>query len=181
MVRNHYQGFLEGRPGFDHLRRSTFELCEFLVDVLKLGSIGGRFPHKVGLHQSCHGLRELRLASGSERRVPGFDKVRSLLQHLDGIELVELQRPDECCGFGGTFSVSEPAVSAKMGRDRLRDFTSSDADVVVSTDSSCLMHLAGLAHRAGLALPMLHIAEVLAGTRPSVPPAGAAGRGRVQA
>src|SRR5512141_2141922 len=99
MVRNHYEQFLAGQPGFDHLKRSTFELCEFLVDVLELGKIEGRFPHKVGLHQSCHGLRELRLGSGSELRIPPFNKVRSLLEHLQGIELVELARPDECCGF----------------------------------------------------------------------------------
>jgi L-lactate dehydrogenase complex protein LldE len=162
MVRNHYDQFLEGRPGFDHLKRSTFELCEFLVDVLKVGKVTGRFPHRVGLHQSCHGLRELRLASGSERRVAPFDKVRSLLERLDDIELVELQRPDECCGFGGTFAVNEEAVSCMMGRDRIADHERAGAEIVTGADMSCLMHLEGLARRDGRPIRFMHVAEVLA-------------------
>ncbi len=162
MVRNHYDQFLEGRPGFDHLKRSTFELCEFLVDVLKVGRIDGRFPHKVGLHQSCHGLRELRLGSGSERRVPPFDKVRSLLEHLRDIQLVELQRADECCGFGGTFAVAEEAVSCMMGRDRIADHERAGAEIITGADMSCLMHLNGLLRRDRRPLRVMHVAEVLA-------------------
>ncbi len=161
MVRNHYDQFLDGQPGFDHLKRSTFELCEFLVDVLKVGEVVGRFPHKVGLHQSCHGLRELRLGSGSERRVPGFDKVRSLLQHLQGIQLVELQRPDECCGFGGTFSVNEEAVSCMMGKDRVADHERAGAEIITGVDMSCLMHLEGLIRRERKPLRVMHVAEIL--------------------
>ena len=161
MVRNHYDQFLDGQPGFDHLKRSTFELCEFLVDVLKLGEVVGRFPHKVGLHQSCHGLRELRLGSGSERRVAGFDKVRSLLQHLQDIQLVELQRPDECCGFGGTFSVNEEAVSCMMGKDRVADHERAGAEIITGVDMSCLMHLEGLIRRGRKPLRVMHVAEIL--------------------
>jgi len=161
MVRNHYDQFLEGQPGFDHLKRSTFELCEFLVDVLKVGQFGGRFPHKVGVHQSCHGLRELRLGSGSERRIPAFDKVRSLLQHLQDIELVELQRPDECCGFGGTFSVNEEAVSCMMGKDRVADHERGGAEIITGVDMSCLMHLEGLIRRERKPLRVMHVAEIL--------------------
>jgi L-lactate dehydrogenase complex protein LldE len=162
MVRNHYAELLVGRPGFDRLRRSTFELCEFLVDVRGLTRTDGRFPHKVGLHESCHGLRELRLASGSERRVPAFNKVRGLLEHLDGIELVQLGRPDECCGFGGTFAVSEEAVSCMMGLDRVADHEGAGAEVITATDMSCLMHLDGLIRRGRRPLRVMHIAEVLA-------------------
>lgn len=161
MVRNHYDGFLEGQPGFDHLRRSTYELCEFLVDVLKVPRIEGAFPRKVGLHRSCHGLRELRLGSGSERRVPPFDKVEQLLAGLRGIELVPLQRPDECCGFGGTFAVNEEAVSCMMGRDRLADHARAGAEVVTGVDMSCLMHLDGLARRERQPLEVLHVAQLL--------------------
>jgi L-lactate dehydrogenase complex protein LldE len=96
--------------------------------------------------------------------VKPFDKVRALLGTVRGLEIAELARPDECCGFGGTFAVGEPAVSVKMGRDRLRDFTSHGAQAVVSTDMSCLMHLDGLARRERVGLPMFHVAEVLAGT-----------------
>src|SRR5690349_1055452 len=162
MVRNHYDQFLAGQPGFDHLKTSTFELCEFLVDVLKIPRIEGRFPHKVGLHQSCHGLRELRLGSGSERRVAPFNKVRSLLAGLEGIELVELSRPDECCGFGGTFSVAEEAVSCMMGKDRVADHERAGAEVLTAIDMSCLMHLDGLIRRAGKPIKVMHVAELMA-------------------
>jgi L-lactate dehydrogenase complex protein LldE len=162
MVRNHYDQFLAGQPGFDHLKGSTYELCEFLVDVLKLPRIEGRFPRKVGLHQSCHGLRELRLGSGSERRIAPFDKVRTLLSGLEGIELVELARPDECCGFGGTFSVAEEAVSCMMGKDRVADHERAGAEVVTAIDMSCLMHLDGLIRRDGKRLEVMHVAELMA-------------------
>jgi L-lactate dehydrogenase complex protein LldE len=162
MVRNHYGPFLAGQPGFDHLKRSTYELCEFLVDVLKVPRIEGRFPHKVGLHQSCHGLRELRLGSGSERRVPPFNKVRTLLAGLEGIDLVELARADECCGFGGTFSVAEEAVSCMMGKDRIADHERAGAEVITAIDMSCLMHLDGLIRRDGKRLRVMHVAELLA-------------------
>ncbi|HEX8908502.1 MAG TPA: (Fe-S)-binding protein [Anaeromyxobacteraceae bacterium] len=160
-VRNHYDVFLKGQPGFDHLKRSTYELCEFLVDVLKLPRIEGAFPHRVGLHQSCHGLRELRLAAGTERRVPPFDKVRLLLSELKGIQLVELARPDECCGFGGTFAVNEEAVSCMMGRDRVADHERAGAEIVTSVDMSCLMHLDGLIRRERRPLRVMHVAELL--------------------
>ncbi len=162
MVRNHYHQFLDGRPGFDHLRGSTYELCEFLVDVLKLPRIDGAFPRKVGLHQSCHALRELRLGSGSERRVAPFNKVELLLSELRGIQLVELARPDECCGFGGTFAVNEEAVSCMMGKDRLADHERAGAEVVTGVDMSCLMHLDGLVRREQRPLRIMHVAEVLA-------------------
>jgi L-lactate dehydrogenase complex protein LldE len=161
MVRHHYDGFLSGAPGFDHLRENTLELCELLVDVLK-ARVEGSFPHAVGLHASCHGLRELRLGSGSERRVAPYDKVRSLLEGLRGIRLVAPARPDECCGFGGTFAVAEEAVSCMMGRDRVADHLGAGAEVITSTDVSCLMHLDGLIRRAGQPLRVMHVAEILA-------------------
>jgi L-lactate dehydrogenase complex protein LldE len=162
MVRNHYHQFLEGRPGFERLRASTYELCEFLVDVLKLPRIEGSFPRKVGLHQSCHALRELRLGSGSERRVAPFNKVQLLLSELRGIQLVELARVDECCGFGGTFAVNEEAVSCMMGKDRIADHERAGAEVVTGVDMSCLMHLDGLIRRERRPLRIMHVAEVLA-------------------
>jgi L-lactate dehydrogenase complex protein LldE len=166
MVRHHYGELLADKQGFDRLRRATFELCEFLVDVLRVTRVEGRFPHRVGLHESCHGLRELRLGSGSERRVPGFSKVRGLLEHLGGIELVELARPDECCGFGGTFAVSEEAVSCMMGADRIADHERGGAEIISGTDMSCLMHLDGLIRRAGKPIRVMHVAEVLAASEP---------------
>jgi L-lactate dehydrogenase complex protein LldE len=164
MVRNHYGPFLGGRPEFERLRPRVYELCEFLHDVLGLKKVEGRFPRKVGLHRACHGLRELRLGASSELRIQPFDKVRTLLGSLEGIELVELARPDECCGFGGTFAVAEEAVSCMMGRDRVADHERAGAEVIASTDVSCLMHLGGLLRRDRRPLQVMHVAELLAGS-----------------
>jgi L-lactate dehydrogenase complex protein LldE len=166
MVRNHYDHYLAGLPGFDELKRRTFELCEFLVDVLGVKAIDGRFAHKVGLHQSCHGLRELGLGTPSERLLPRTSKVAGLLGSLQGIELVPLSRADECCGFGGTFAVQEEAVSCLMGKDRLADHAKAGAEIVTGTDVSCLMHLDGLARREKVPLRFLHVAEVLSEAMP---------------
>ena len=96
MVRYHYDQYLAGQPGFEELKRNTYELCEFLIDVLHVEKIEARFPHKVGLHNSCHGLRGLRLGSCSEMVVPPFNKVRQLLASIDGIQLTELNRTSRC-------------------------------------------------------------------------------------
>jgi len=162
MVRNHYDSLIGERPEFDELKAKTYELCEFIGDVLNVEKIDGHFPHRVGVHQSCHGLRELRLAAGSERVVEPFSKVHKLLASLDGIELVELERPDECCGFGGTFSVAEEAVSCMMGRDRIADHRTAGTQVMTGVDMSCLMHLDGLMQRDGNPLRVMHVAEILA-------------------
>jgi L-lactate dehydrogenase complex protein LldE len=163
MVRHHYEEFLHGQPGFEELKRKTFELTEFLTDVLKVDHIDVKFPHKVGLHQSCHGLRELRLGSSSELVGKQFGKAQRLLEMVDGVELVKLQRPDECCGFGGTFAVNEEAVSCMMGQDRIYDHEQAGAEVITANDMSCLMHLAGLIRREKKPLRVMHIAEILAG------------------
>ena len=163
MVRHQYDAFLAGRPGFERLRDGTFELCEYLHDVLGLRRIDARFPHRVGLHRSCHGLRGLRLGSGSERKIAPFDKVKTLLASLDGITVVEPSRTDECCGFGGTFAVAEEAVSCMMGRDRLADHEKAGAEIITGVDASCLMHLEGLARREKRPIRTMHVAEVLAG------------------
>lgn len=164
MVRAHYRGLLGGDDTgkLNHLRHNTRELCEFLVDVLHVERASGRFAHKVGFHQSCHGLRELRLGSGTERRIAAFSKVGALLAGLSGIELVELKRPDECCGFGGTFAVTEDAVSCATGRDRIADHERAGAEIVTAVDMSCLMHLDGLIRRDRRPLRVMHVAEILA-------------------
>jgi L-lactate dehydrogenase complex protein LldE len=162
MGRNHYDPFLAGRPGFEALKRGTYELCEFLVDVLGVKALDGAFAHRVALHQSCHGLRELGLGTPSERALPRTSKVAGLLGSLRGIELVPLARADECCGFGGTFAVAEEAVSCLMGRDRIADQATAGAEIVTGTDVSCLMHLDGLARREKVPLRFMHVAEVMA-------------------
>jgi L-lactate dehydrogenase complex protein LldE len=144
----------------------TTEFCAFLHDEIGLnavGALGVSFPRRVAVHIGCHGLRNLGLARPSEIQSASPNKVRALLETVRGVTFAELSRADECCGFGGTFAVAEPAVSAKMGHDRLRDYRSAGAEAVVSTDVSCLMHLRGLAGRDGLRLPSFHVAELLAG------------------
>ncbi len=167
MVRLHYEHYLHGQPGFEELKAKTFELCEFLGDVMRIDPPKHRFAHRVALHQSCHGLRELRLGGCSELVAsvdsPPVNKARRLLEQLEGIELVTLQCADECCGFGGTFSVAEEAVSCMMGLDRLADHLQAQAEVVTAADMSCLMHLQGLAKRQSMPLGFMHVAEILAG------------------
>jgi len=163
LVRHGYEKFFGHDADFRHLRNHTYELCEFISDVLKVQKINGRFPHKVGFHQSCHGLRGLRLGTSSELNEKMTSKARPLLESLQGIEIVSLSRPDECCGFGGTFSVFEEAVSSFMGKDRLRDHEQAGAEIIAGYDMSCLMHLEGLIKRERKKLKVMHVAEIFAG------------------
>lgn len=167
MVRQHYHDLVHDHPAYHDVTHKTFELCEFLHDVLKVERIEGRFPYRVGLHQSCHGLRELRLASCSEVMSPPFSKAGKLLGSLEGIQFVDLQRPDECCGFGGTFAIQEEAVSCMMGHDRIHDHEQAGAEVLTAGDMSCLMHLWGLIQRSQKPLKVMHIAQILAGRQPA--------------
>lgn len=162
-VTRHYRDLLGASDALDALVARTHELSAFLVEVLEIGKLAGRYPHRVGIHGSCHALRELRRGATSERmEPPAPDPVRQLLEPLDGIEIVELSRPDECCGFGGAFAVEEDAVSALMGLDRVEDHARAGATVIASTDVSCLLQLEGVARREGTALRTLHVAEILA-------------------
>ncbi len=138
-----------------------FELTEFLTDILKINYLAGRFPHKVGYHASCHGQRGLRLASSSELNSTPFNKAKSLLENLEGLEWVTLSRTDECCGFGGTFSVTEEALSLRMGRDRLDDHAQHEVEILTGGDMSCIMHLQGIASREGRNVKFMHLAEIL--------------------
>lgn len=152
-------------PGLDKeqesLHHKIFELTEFLTDVLKVENLKGSFPHKVGFHSSCHGHRGLRLGSCSERNEPFFSKAKQLLDQIEGLEWVELNRKDECCGFGGTFAVTEEALSVQMGKDRLQDHLSQGVEILTGGDMSCIMHLEGIAKRNQQPLKFMHIAEIL--------------------
>jgi len=143
------------------VRKKIYELVEFLTDVLKVESIEASFPHKVGLHQSCHGQRGLKLAQMTELVAPPFSKPEKLLKMVKGIELIDLTRKDECCGFGGTFCVAEEAVSVKMGKDRVADHVHHGAEYITGADMSCLMHLEGILRRQKSSIRVKHIAEIL--------------------
>lgn len=144
-----------------NLRTRVYELVEFLTDILKVKQLKARFPHKVGVHQSCHGLRGLHLSQMSELVAPPFSKPELLLNMVEGIELIPLSRVDECCGFGGTFCVAEEAVSAKMGKDRVADHISHGAEYITGADLSCLMHMEGILRRQKSNVKVMHIAEIL--------------------
>ncbi|WP_316815240.1 (Fe-S)-binding protein [Pedobacter nyackensis] len=143
------------------IRKKVYELTEFLTDVLKVEKLSARFPHKVGMHQSCHGQRGLMLAQMTELVDAPFSKPLHLLKMVEGLELVELSRPDECCGFGGTFCVAEEAVSVKMGKDRVSDHVNHGAEYITAADMSCLMHMEGILRRQSSHVKVLHIAEIL--------------------
>jgi len=130
---------------------------------LKVQQLDVRFPHRVSIHQSCHGLRELRLGASSESMTPRIDKVRSLLNLVRDIDWVEPKRADECCGFGGTFAVNEAEISASMGRDRIADHLQAGSEVLASADMSCLMHLQGIIRREKKPIQVMHVAQILVG------------------
>jgi L-lactate dehydrogenase complex protein LldE len=156
-VRNHFAELFHDSPvELEEARRlaaRTWELTEFLVSVLGREEVGAAFEGAVGYHESCHLLRELGIS-----RQP-----RALLSKVRGLELRELDLAQECCGFGGTFAVKFPELSAAMADDKLRSAARAGATTLVACDTSCLMHLDGRARRVGLPLRCLHIAEVLAG------------------
>jgi L-lactate dehydrogenase complex protein LldE len=143
------------------LRGGIYELTEFLTDVLKIEKLPARFPHRVGYHVSCHGQRGLGLSSASEIVGQPFSKPLQLLNLVNDLELVTLKRNDECCGFGGTFCVSEEAVSVKMGKDRVADHLAQNVEYIVGGDMSCLMHMEGILKRQNSPVKILHIAEIL--------------------
>jgi len=130
----------------------TYELSEFLVDVLGVTDVGASFPHTVTYHPTCHSLRMLGVG----------DRPRRLLEAVRGLRLVELPGADECCGFGGTFAVKNAEVSVAMGSDKARHVRDTGAEVLVAGDNSCLMHIGGLLSRQQAGVRVMHLAEVLA-------------------
>ena len=170
-VRRHYGSVGAGLdPAGRRVRDATYELGEFLVRVRGLADVGARFPHRVALLASCHGLRELGLGTPSETAgAPAGGAGDSggvterLLRAVAGLELL-LPARDECCGFGGAFAVEAPELSGRMGRARLADLAATGAEWIVGTDASCLLHLDGIRRRnPGAPSPRpIHLAEILA-------------------
>ena len=139
-----------------------YDLCEFIHDVVKPEHLDARFPHKVSLHNSCHGVRELHLSSPSERNIPYYNKLRDLLLMVKDIEVCEPSHVDECCGFGGMFAIEEQAVSVCMAKDKIRHHSETGAEYITGADSSCLMHMQGVINREKLPIQTIHIVEILA-------------------
>ncbi len=144
-------------PQLGDVAGRVVELTEFLVDGLGVEDVGATFPHRVTLHTTCHGIRMLGIG----------DRPQRLLDHVDGLTRVPLPHADECCGFGGTFSIKNADTSLAMGSDKLRHIAETGADVLTAADTSCLMHLGGMLSRAGSPIRVMHLAEILAGEEPS--------------
>jgi L-lactate dehydrogenase complex protein LldE len=136
-----------------------FEFSEFLTQSLGLEDVGACFPHRVTLHASCHGLRNLHLGDGPAR----------LLRAVRGIDLVDLESPERCCGFGGTFAIKNADVSSAMLAEKVAAVLNTGADACTACDNSCLMHIQGALHRQRTGIRTLHLAQILASDERSQP------------
>ncbi len=157
MVRHHYAELFENNhKWFDRavrVGRRTFELSQYLVDVLDLEDVGACYHGKVTYHDSCHLLRGLGIA----------EQPRRLIRNIDGAELIEMKDADTCCGFGGTFAVKYPRISVAMVDDKISNIIASGADTVTGCDISCLMNIQGRLSRIGSPVKTMHLAQLLAG------------------
>lgn len=160
-VKEGYPRLLNGYREHACIDARIYEICEFVHDIVRPAKLDAHFAHKVSIHNSCHGVRKLGLSSPSELNVPYMSKLRNLLEMVEGIEITEPSRRDECCGFGGMFSVEENALSVRMGRDKINDHIATGAEYITGADSSCLMHMQGIIEHNNLPIKSLHIVEIL--------------------
>lgn len=150
MITHHFDDLLDTSE--HKLNERVWEFSRFLVEVAGIDDLGARFPAVATYHDSCHALRELHIKSGP----------RQLLSRVRDLELREADTAEECCGFGGTFSVKFNGISGGMARTKIDSILKTGADTIISIDSSCLMQLQGVIDRTGAPLRTVHLAEVLA-------------------
>jgi L-lactate dehydrogenase complex protein LldE len=154
MVKLEYPELFHNDPPWrrkaEDLAGRTHELSDFLVNVMGVEEVGARFPGRATYHMACH-LRGLKVLTEPER----------LLRHVKDLELVPLERCDECCGFGGSFSVRYPGISGAMVNDKATFIEQAKVDAVIATDAGCLMNIGGCLRRRGSGVRILHLAEVL--------------------
>ena len=131
----------------------VWEFSQFLTQKLGIEDVGAYYPHRVTYHASCHGLRSLKIGDGPQR----------LLRAVRGIDFVEIENLEQCCGFGGTFAIKNAEVSSAMLAEKVRGVLNTRAEVVTGCDNSCLMHIGGSLHRQRTGVRPVHIAEILAG------------------
>jgi L-lactate dehydrogenase complex protein LldE len=146
--------FHPGLAGTGPVTKITYELSEFLVDVLGVTDVGAYFPHRVTYHPTCHSLRMLGVGN----------RPLTLLRAVRGIDLVELPAAESCCGFGGTFAVKNAETSTAMLSDKMRCVLDTGAEVLTAGDNSCLMHIGGGLSRLRSGVRPVHLAEILAST-----------------
>jgi L-lactate dehydrogenase complex protein LldE len=160
MMRDHYPLMAERlkdeklKAEVAKLLPRVWEFSEFLTKKLGLEDVGAYYPHRVTYHASCHGLRSLHIGDGPMK----------LLRAVRGIDLVEIENLEQCCGFGGTFAVKNADVSAAMLAEKQCEVGTTEAEVVAALDNSCLMQIYGGLHRAGSGVRTMHLAEILAST-----------------
>lgn len=138
----------------EELVKRTYDFSEFLVDVLGVTDVGAYFPHRVTFHPTCHSLRVAKVG----------DRPMQLLRAVKGITILDLPDAEQCCGFGGTFSVKNSEVSVAMATDKARNAVSTGAEYVVAGDNACLMNIGGVLHRGNTGVKPIHLAEILAQT-----------------
>lgn len=154
-VRNYYAGLFDNSSQHNQVKNLStrvFEFTEFLTSVLKIENFGAELNVKATYHDSCAALRECKIKEGP----------RKLLQRVKGLELVEMNETETCCGFGGTFAVKFDAISAAMADQKIKNALATGATHIISTDLSCLMHLQGIITKNEIPLSTMHIADVLA-------------------
>ncbi len=155
MVKNNYSKLFHNSAlhnEYKVLKNNTYEISDFIVNVLKKDDVGAEFNHKVTFHESCAGKREYGLTH----------EVRTLLKNVKGLELVEMKEADSCCGFGGTFSVKFEGISTAMAQQKVENALETEAEYIVSTDASCLMHIQGYIDKHKLPIKTIHIVDILA-------------------
>jgi L-lactate dehydrogenase complex protein LldE len=156
MITHHFEELFAGDPArLEETRRlipRVWEFSRFLLDVARVEDVGARYEGVITFHDSCHGLRFLQIKEGPRR----------LLSHVKGLTLREMDAAEECCGFGGTFSVKFAAISGAMTRTKIESILRTGAGAVVGVDASCLMQIGGALSRAGSHIKTLHLAQVLA-------------------
>jgi len=154
-IRNYYSKLFDNSSLHNEVKDlagKTFELSEFLIKVMKVDDIGATFNAKATYHDSCAGLRECKIKQ----------EPRQLLSKVKGLELVEMNDVETCCGFGGTFAVKFEPISIAMGDQKITNAAATGAEYIISTDMSCLMHIDGCIKHKGVGLKVMHLADVLA-------------------
>ncbi|MBD3841308.1 MAG: (Fe-S)-binding protein [Campylobacterales bacterium] len=152
-------------PSYEKTASKVYELVEFLHDIVGIDKLKTilhpQFDYKLGIHHSCHALRDLQLSSCSELHTASYSKFLSILSLVESIQISQTKRVDECCGFGGTFSINEPHISTLMGQNRIQEHLDNGVEYITAVDSSCLMHLQGLIDKNNQSLQTIHIAQIL--------------------
>lgn len=155
-IKRNYSKLFNGKPDLlaacERVSRNSYELSDFLINVLKIDDFGAEFKHKATFHDSCSALREYGIK----------DEPRKLLSKVKGLELVEMNETDTCCGFGGTFSIKNTDISSAIVEKKVRNAVATGAEFLISTEASCLMNINGYCAKNNVPLKGIHLADIIA-------------------